>query len=148
MDNEPLLTRVPVGTLELREERALITTQRVQAGRVEVRRERRTRTETVEVELTEEVLVIETTAGGPQVQVNGLLLDPGTVQEVLLYQERAEVVKQVYAVQNVQVSKLTRTVPFTAQVDLAYEELVVDQQNGVEELVITEGPLHPIGGSS
>ncbi|MDR6218060.1 DUF2382 domain-containing protein [Deinococcus soli (ex Cha et al. 2016)] len=129
MENDPEVKRVPVGTLELREERAVTETQRVVAGHVTVRRERRVRVEHIEVELAEEVLMIETVSGTGKVTVNGMTLEPGTVQEVILSQERVQIVKHLYAVQDVSITKTTQTVLHTIPVELAYEELVVDQRD-------------------
>jgi len=140
MDHESDVKRVPVGTLELREERATVERQRVAAGQVVIRRERRTRVQTIEVDLTDEVLVIETSAGQGQVFLGGRLLEPGTVQEVLLSQEQVQVVKQVYAVQDVYIAKETRTVQHTVPVELAYEEIVVEQQDVDGHLVVLDSP--------
>ncbi|GGL08615.1 DUF2382 domain-containing protein [Deinococcus radiotolerans] len=140
MDNDTEVKRVPVGTLELREERATFAKQRVLAGQVIVRRERRTRVETVEVELTEEVLVIEVAAGHGQVLLDGVQLEPGTIREIQLTQEQVQVVKQVYAVQDVHLTRETRTVQHTVPVELAYEELAVDRRNVHGQLVVQPPP--------
>ncbi len=58
-----------------------------------------------------------------------MTLEPGTVQEVILSQERVQIVKHLYAVQDVSITKTTQTVLHTIPVELAYEELVVDQRD-------------------
>ncbi|GGM53095.1 hypothetical protein GCM10008956_31430 [Deinococcus arenae] len=148
MDRESDMRRVPNGTLELREERAVIEKQRVVAGHVTVRRERRVRVEHVQIELAEEVLVIETMSGTGRVTVNGVSLEPGAVQEVILSQEQAQVVKQVYVVEDVEITKAAQVVLHTVPVELAYEELVLDEQDGNGPPTATISPPDEESGGS
>ncbi|MDR6221070.1 DUF2382 domain-containing protein [Deinococcus soli (ex Cha et al. 2016)] len=139
---------MPHGTLELREERAVVEKQRVVAGHVTVRRERRVRVEHVQIELAEEVLVIETMSGTGRVMVNGVSLEPGAVQEVILSQEQAKVVKQLYVVEDVEITKVAHVVLQTVPVELAYEELVLDQQDGEGHLTAINPLEEESGGST
>lgn len=148
MDRDADVRRVPHGTLELREERAVVEKQRVVAGHVTVRRERRVRVEHVQIELAEEVLVIETMSGTGRVMVNGVSLEPGAVQEVILSQEQAKVVKQLYVVEDVEITKVAHVVLQTVPVELAYEELVLDQQDGEGHLTAINPLEEESGGST
>ncbi|WP_309572866.1 DUF2382 domain-containing protein [Deinococcus sp.] len=114
-------------TLELREEVLKIEKRRELIGQVEVRRERRVRSETVTVELVTEVLILSVKAGSGAVMIDGTALPAGTVHEVELYREEATPGKQVVVTQDVDILK-ERLVETTSQVvELAYEELVVNE---------------------
>ncbi|MFC3834136.1 DUF2382 domain-containing protein [Deinococcus rufus] len=114
-----------LGTLELREEQLTITKRREVTGHVDVRRERRVRTETVTVELVTEVLVLRVRAGGGTVMVDGLPLLPGTVRELELFREEAIPGKTVVVTQDIDVFRDRVVETTTRTIDLAYEELVV-----------------------
>jgi uncharacterized protein (TIGR02271 family) len=119
---------VTLGTLELREERAEVQRERVQAGQVTVRREVQTRTETVTTELKREVLIIETRPGGPAVYLDDVLLPAGETREIVLYDERVSVTTTPYVREEVRVGKRAFTEEHHAEVTLRREVLVVDDQ--------------------
>lgn len=124
-DSDPPPDRELVGTLELREERLTISRRRELSGQVEVRRERRVRTETVTIDLVSEVLVLSVKAGAGTVMVDGLPLEPGTVRELELYREEAVPGKEVVVTQDIDLVRERVVETTTQQIELAYEELVV-----------------------
>ncbi|WP_295813815.1 DUF2382 domain-containing protein [uncultured Deinococcus sp.] len=124
-DSDPPPDRELVGTLELREERLTISRRRELSGQVEVRRERRVRTETVTIDLVSEVLVLSVKAGAGTVMVDGLPLEPGTVRELELYREEAVPGKEVVVTQDIDLVRERVVQTTTQQIELAYEELVV-----------------------
>ena len=124
-DSDPPPDRELVGTLELREERLTISRRRELSGQVEVRRERRVRTETVTIDLVSEVLVLSVKAGAGTVMVDGLPLEPGTVRELELYREEAVHGKEVVVTQDIDLVRERVVQTTTQQIELAYEELVV-----------------------
>jgi stress response protein YsnF len=123
--NDTLVDREPVGLLELREEVLVVEKRRERVASVEVRRERRVREETVRVELVTEVLVITAKKGGPSVLLDGLPLSPGESREVIIYQETADLGKQVLVTQEVVVFKDRHVQESSQPFELAYEEVVV-----------------------
>ena len=125
-DSDPPPDRELVGTLELREEQLTITKRREVTGHVDVRRERRVRTETVTIELVTEVLVLSVRAGAGTVMVDGLPLEPGTVRELELYREEAIPGKEVVVTQDIDLVRERVVETTTQQIELAYEELVVN----------------------
>lgn len=125
--------RIPVASIELREEILDVQKVRERVGSVEVRRERRTREETVQVELVTEVLTITTAPGGPSVLVDGLVLSPGEVREVVVYDERPQLGKEIVVSQVVDIAKDVRVERRTDTIELAYEELVVDRTGEVRQ---------------
>ncbi|PTA69760.1 DUF2382 domain-containing protein [Deinococcus arcticus] len=134
MTQERKVRRALQGVIELREERAEIQKVREQIGRVVVRRERRVREETVRVELVSEVLVVTAQEGAASVQIGTRTLAPGETYEVLLYDERAVPGKETVVAQEVRLFKDTLVREETVPLQLAYEELVVDEQ-------MLDGPL-------
>lgn len=131
-DSDPPPDRELVGTLELREEQLTITRRRELTGHVEVRRERRVRTETVTIELVTEVLVLSVRAGAGTVMVDGLPLEPGTVRELELYREEAIPGKEVVVTQDIDLVRERVVETTTQQIELAYEELVVNTPDRLE----------------
>ena len=103
----PIASSSQVQQLELREERAIVSKERVQSGTVTVRREVETRTETFTVDLTTETLVITTqaqTAGSSaNVTVNGAALEPGREVRIVIHRETAQVVKSVVVIEDINV---------------------------------------------
>lgn len=120
--------------IELREEVLTIEKEREVYAHATVRRERRVREETVRLELVTEVLVITAQPGGPAVLLDGVPLAPGETRELVLYQERARPEKEVVVTQEVHLVKRREVEVTSVQVELAYEELVVNgiQAEGVE----------------
>lgn len=92
--------------------------------------------------------MIETMSGTGRVMVNGVSLEPGAVQEVILSQEQAKVVKQLYVVEDVEITKTANVVLQTVPVELAYEELVLDQQDGEKHLTAMNPLEEESGGST
>ncbi|GHF65888.1 stress response protein YsnF [Deinococcus metalli] len=113
--------------IELREEVLNVEKRREVYAHATVRRERRVRTEVVQLELVTEVLVITAAPGGPAVLVDGAALAPGETREIVLYRETALPGKEVVVTQEVHLGKDRHIRPYTADVELAYEELVVNQ---------------------
>ncbi|MBZ9751110.1 YsnF/AvaK domain-containing protein [Deinococcus sp. HMF7604] len=128
MKEERKVSRALEGVLQLREERAEVRKIREATGQVMLRRERRVREETVRVELVSEVLVITAVEGAPTVQIGTRTLAPGESYEVLLSDERAVVDKVVAQTQEVRVFKDTFVREETVPLQLAYEELVVEEK--------------------
>lgn len=126
---------VQVGVLELREELPVIVRESVLAGQVNVRREVRTRTETVVMELTRETLHIEVIAGQAAVYLGDELLQAGENREVVLYDEQVVVSKQAYITQEVRVSKRTVTERSEYPLELQREELVVDRTDPTGRII-------------
>ncbi|MBZ9711953.1 DUF2382 domain-containing protein [Deinococcus multiflagellatus] len=137
MTEEQRVRRALQGVIELREERAEIQKVREETGRVVVRRERRVREETVRVELVSEVLVVTAQEGSPAVQIGTRTLAPGETYEVLLYDERAVPGKETVVAQEVRLFKDTFVREETVPLQLAYEELVVDEH------MVDQGRLDP-----
>lgn len=127
--------RTPIASVELREEVLDVQKVRERIGSVEVRRERRTRQETVQVELVTEVITITTRPGGPSVTVDGAVLAPGEVREVVVYDERAQLGKEVVVSQVADIYKDVQVDRHSESIELAYEELVVDRSgiSGLKE---------------
>lgn len=123
---EPGVT--PLGVLELREEVIEIRRERRSAGAISFRREVQTRTETVTTELRREVLIIETQPGGPEVLLDGEVLQPGETREVVLYDEQTVVSKAPFVTEEVRIGR--RAVVSTQQqdIELRHEVLVVDEE--------------------
>jgi uncharacterized protein (TIGR02271 family) len=118
--------------IQLRGEVLRTYRERVQKGEVRLRKEVRTETQTVEVPVTREELVIERTpATGDRTANAGEI---GTDQEIRvpLSEERARVEKQPVVNEEVRVGK--RAVQNTERVsdDVRHEELRVDKEGDVE----------------
>ncbi|GEM44486.1 DUF2382 domain-containing protein [Deinococcus cellulosilyticus] len=120
-----------VGTLELREEVPEVHILREKLGAVTVRRERRVREETVTVDLVTEVLVIETVSGQPSVKFLGVDLPVGQTMELEIYREEADVSKKVVRAEHIEIYKDQVVEQVSIPVELAREELVVDQHTHV-----------------
>lgn len=146
-----------VGSIELLEERAVVNKERVNTGKLTMRKEQRTRTVNVPVELTEEVLVIHTeyvdsdskqlllndsnddnvirfiepqSKTTPSITVDGKDIHLGQEPvEIVLSREVATIQKETYAVQDINISKSTHTHSEKFDVELAHEELDVDESN-------------------
>jgi len=112
--------------LELHEERLRVEKERVEAGVVRVRKVVREWTETVEVPLREERLVLEVAPGSGVVAIDGRELQPGDVLEVPLLEERASVVKETIVSEDVVIRKEETEVEETFEETLRREELELD----------------------
>ncbi|MGM9319369.1 YsnF/AvaK domain-containing protein [Deinococcus aquaticus] len=126
-----------VTRLDLLEERASVQVTRESVGEVALRRVVREEEVLMPVTLSREFLELTVRAGGGQVILDGEPLEAGRTYEVLLSEERAQIVKTVYATQQVEVFKRTRTEPFQRNVTLGREVLEV---TGRTDLV-TERPV-------
>ena len=120
-----------MGQLELREERACVTKERVQTGSVTLRREVEVRTETFTVDLTTETLVITSQAqpagSSANVLVNGSPLEPGRELRIVIHRETAEILKSVVVIEDVAVRLEQRSETQSLPVELSREHLVVDK---------------------
>ena len=117
--------------LELREERAIVSKERVESGTVTIRREVETRTETFTVDLTTETLVITTspqTAGSSaNVIVNGSTLEAGEELRIVIHRETAQVVKSVVITEDVTVRLEQRSETQSFPLELSRERLMIDK---------------------
>ncbi|TDE85435.1 YsnF/AvaK domain-containing protein [Deinococcus sp. S9] len=119
--------REVVGQLVLHEERAEVEVLREQTGSVQIRRVVTERQETVPITLVSERLEITVTDGGGRVVMNGEALEPGRTYTIELSEERVQIHKQVYPLQEVTIAKQRETVTHTEQVTLRREELDVQR---------------------
>ncbi|GAA5441593.1 YsnF/AvaK domain-containing protein [Deinococcus caeni] len=126
-----------VTRLDLLEERASVQVTRESVGEVALRRVVREEEVLMPVTLTREFLELTVRRGGGQVILDGEPLEAGRTYEVLLSEERAQIVKTVHATQQVEVFKRTRTEQFQQSVTLGREVLEV---TGRTDLV-TERPV-------
>lgn len=126
-----------VTRLDLLEERASVQVTRESVGEVALRRVVREEEVLMPVTLTREFLELTVRRGGGQVILDGEPLEAGRTYEVLLSEERAQIVKTVHATQQVEVFKRTRTEQFQQSVTLGREVLEV---KGRTDLV-TERPV-------
>ncbi|WP_291431204.1 YsnF/AvaK domain-containing protein [Deinococcus sp.] len=125
-----------VTRLDLLEERASVQVIRDSVGGVTLRRVVREEEVLVPVTISREFLELTVKSGGGQIILDGVPLEAGRTYEVLLSEERAQIVKDVYAAQQVEVWKRTRTEQFQQSVTLGREVLEV---TGRTDLV-TEQP--------
>lgn len=148
--------RQKVGSLELLEERAVVDKERLDIGKVTVRKQIKTKTVNIPIELVEEVLVIETDYydansrrflntesreedlvrlieptlnSKPSLTINGseVFLDEEPV-EVVLSRQVAVVKKETHAVQDVSIEKSTHIHKDTFDVELKHEELDINEE--------------------
>jgi uncharacterized protein (TIGR02271 family) len=113
--------------LQLREERLRIEKVPEEVGKVRIGKRVTEWTETVEVPLRREDLVLEVLPGSGVVRIEGRELHAGDVFELALVQERATVVKETVLSEDVYVRKTSADVQETVQETLRREELVVDE---------------------
>ncbi|WP_438012281.1 YsnF/AvaK domain-containing protein [Psychrobacter raelei] len=153
--------RTVVGSLELLEERAVVDKERLDIGKVKVRKEVRRKTVNVPIELMEEILVIETDYydadsrafltnevsdedivrhieptldSQPSIMVNGnqVLLDSNEPLEIVISRQVALIKKETHAVQDVRIEKSTHLHQDTFEVELKHEELDVQEEGFFE----------------
>lgn len=117
--------------LELREERAIVSKERVHSGTVTVRREVDVRTETFSIELTTETLVITTQArsegSNPSVVIDGQPLEIGEEIRIVIHREAAQVSKSVVVLEDVAVRLEQRVEIHSLPLELSRERLVIDR---------------------
>jgi uncharacterized protein (TIGR02271 family) len=123
-----------VPPLQLREERVQVATEPVEVGRVRLSKRVREWTETLEVPLRREDLVLEVLPGSGVVRIDGRDLQPGEVVELPLIQERATAVKEMVVSEDVHVRTVSTEVAERIPVTLQREELVVEPAGAVELL--------------
>lgn len=148
--------RTQVGHIELLEERAVIDKERLDVGKVTVRKHQRTKTVTVPIELVEEVLTITTDYQDAQseafltgsyddkevvrhvapsldsvavVNINGQRIEIGQQPvEIVLSRQVATITKDTFVIQEVDVEKSVHTHSDSIAVELKYEELDVAEE--------------------
>ena len=116
--------------LQLMEERLKVNKQREQAGTVRLGKRITEHTETVNVPVREERVVIERTPGSGQ-PAAGRELREGETVEVPVTRERVEVTKQPVVAEEVNVRKETTERTHQAQETVRKEELAVDDRGGL-----------------
>lgn len=148
--------RTTVGKIELLEERAVVDKERLDVGKITATKHVRTRTVNVPIELSEEVLVIDTeyydadsqrflaNDVGDQdiirhieptlnhtatIKVNGsdISLEDGPV-EIVISRQVAVIKKETYAVQDIAIEKSTHVHKDSFEVELRHEELEVIEE--------------------
>jgi uncharacterized protein (TIGR02271 family) len=124
----------PVPQLQLREERVRVETEPVEVGRVRLTKRVTEWTETLEVPLRREDLVLEVLPGSGVVRIDGRDLQPGEVVELPLIQERATAVTETVVSEDVHVRKVGTDVAERIPVTLQREELVVEPEGTIELL--------------
>ncbi|MDL2343134.1 YsnF/AvaK domain-containing protein [Deinococcus sp. MIMF12] len=130
--------------LRLHEERATVEVVPEAAGAVTIRRVVTERQENVPITLRSEHLEITVRDNtGGRATLNGEELEVGRVYEVALYEERALIDKQVYALADVTVAKEARTYTQTQEITLRREELAVDDPQGLVRDRTMPSPIDP-----
>jgi uncharacterized protein (TIGR02271 family) len=124
----------PVPPLQLREERVRVETEPVEVGRVRIQKRITEWTETLQVPLRREDLVLEVLPGSGVVRIDGRDLQPGEVVELPLIQERATANKETVVSEDVHVRTVSTDVAEHIPVTLQREELVVEPEGAVELL--------------
>lgn len=120
----------PQWRLQLKEERLSARAVAEEAGVVRIGRKVVERTETVEVPVREEWLIVELTAGGGHVSIDGREMSPGEVIEIPIYRERAVANTEVVLAEDVTIRKdaVRYIEPVTATV--RSEQLAIDDPIG------------------
>lgn len=127
-----LQTDGPAEHLQLLEERLHIAKESIDAGKVRVGKRVTEWTETLEVPLRREDLVIEVLPGSGIVRIEGNELQAGDVFELTLVQERAIAQKETVVSEDVNIRKISAEVEETVEETLRREELVVDEDGDFE----------------
>lgn len=135
-----------VPALQLREERVRIATEPAEVGRVRIAKRVTEWTETLEVPLRREDLVLEVLPGSGVVRIEGRELQPGEVVELPLIHERATAITETVISEDVHVRTLTTEVTETIEATLHREELVVTPEGAVE-LLDGSALARPVDGS-
>ena len=112
--------------LQLLAERPVVSAETADSGVVRVMKRIMERVETLEVPITEEVLVIESRRGAGRVVVNGREIGPNEPVEILLRTERPRVSKEVVRVEDVWLHTERVMSSQMVEATLRSEELVVD----------------------
>lgn len=111
--------------LTLHEERSRVNLLREVYGSVTINKIVTEREELVPVMLRTERLEISIAPGAGEVMIDGVLLEPGRVHEVLLLEEKATIQKEVFPAVDVQIWKASRVVDHSETVSLRREVLEV-----------------------
>lgn len=123
--------------LTLHEERARIEVVRQQIGGVTLHKVVQERVENIPVTLTREVLQITIHEGTEVGHIQGLVLADGQeliagqTYEIPLSEERASIIKEVFPISRVEVSKQVVQAQHTEEIILRREELEVNDPNGL-----------------
>lgn len=155
--------REQVGIVQLLEERPVVQIETQSLGQVSFRKELRTRTVQVPVELTSEVLVIErkpaTGAGAgtagqtlvdqpvstlSQIMIDGQPLTEGQVIEITLTDQIPQIGRQVVLVEEVDIYRQARQQQQTVTVELQHEELVWRNSGDLESDTRTTPQSQPV----
>jgi len=129
--------------LELREEHLRVEKHEEEAGAVRVSRRIVERTESVQVPLREEHLIIERLPGGGPVTIDGRELEVGESLDVLLRAEKASIVKETEVYEHVAIRKEVVERSEELQATLRKEELVVDDRGGLVASSTTNSAAPP-----
>ena len=135
--------------LELREERAVVSKERVESGTVTIRRELDVRTETFTIDLTTETLVVTTQAqpagSSANVIVDGQPLEPGQEVRIVIHREAAQVVKSVVVIEDINVRLEGRSETKSFPLELSREHLVIDKsKDALVSEVVLEAASNPL----
>jgi len=117
--------------LQLREERLRVSKQQEQAGTVKLGTRITEHTETVDVPVREERVVIERTPGSGKVVAGGAELKEGQTIEVPVTRERVNVQKEAVVTEEVNVRKEATQRTEHVQDTVRKEELAVDDKGGL-----------------
>lgn len=123
--------------ITLHEERARIEVIRQQIGGVTLHKVVQERVENIPVTLTREVLQITIHEGTEVGHIQGLVLADGQelvagqTYEIPLSEERASIIKEVFPISRVDVSKQVIQAQHTEEITLRREELEVTDPNGL-----------------
>lgn len=123
--------------ITLHEERARVEVVRQQIGGVTLHKVVQERVENIPVTLTREVLQITIHEGTDVGNIQGLVLADGQelvagqTYEIPLSEERASIIKEVFPISRVDVSKQVIQAQHTEEITLKREELEVNDPNGL-----------------
>lgn len=95
----------PVTTLTLHEERAQVAVERGAGAQVTFQKRVIEEEVQIPVTLKREILELTTAPEGGTVRFNGELLEPGRVYQITLTEERPVIAREVYPVEQIEISK-------------------------------------------
>ena len=134
--DEDIRTRTDINDdekIRLYEERLIVNKQRQKAGEVEIGKRVETETANVSVPVERELVVIERSDATTGTVVSPGTVDfaGGTVAEVNVYEEKAEIEKQAFVREEVSVRKEVETETVSARETVRREELEVEADGDV-----------------
>ena len=126
----PPATTTDDAAVTLSEERAVVDKESREAGRARLRKYTTTETETVDVPVTKEKLVVERTPVSGE-QTTAPIADTDQVEEVTLREERAVIDKETVAVEEVRIGKeqVTEHEQVSAEVRKEHVDIEGDVEN-------------------